>query len=698
VRRVCLVGAGSISRIHAEALRGLPGISLAAVVDPRPQAAAALARDFAIPASFANVADALAAGAFDAAHVLVPPDRHASVATAMLEAGKPVLVEKPLADSTAAAEALVQASGATHTALGVNQNFVFHPAFVKLRNRVEGGTLGQPDHVQCTYSVPLRQLQARQFGHWMFAEPGNILLEQAVHPLSQVLTLTGAAGELRAIGGRTIELSPGVPFCASLDAVMQGARLPASLRFAVGRAFPFWQISVVCDDGVAVADILANRCYTLTRSRWMEAVDGAVSGSRAAAGLARDSLRNTAEYALSTLKLRGRSDPFFRSMADSIRAFHAALDAGRTPPLDGRFGATLVAVCERLRDAALPEAAAAPQPRPAAPGPGGCDIAVLGGTGFIGAAVVRAALAAGLRVAVMARSVRNLPAAFHDPRVVMHQGDIADAEAVAAAIAGAPVVVNLAHGGGGGDFAAIRAAMVGGAETVARACIARGVRLVHVGSIAALYLGRQATPITGATPPDPQAAQRGDYARAKAECDRTLLAMAASEGLRLVILRPGVVVGVGGPPFHSGIGLYQNEQHCIGWNAGRNPLPFVLVDDVADAILRAARTPGIEGRAYNLVGDVRLSARDYTAELAQALGRPLRFHPQPVQVLLAQELGKWGIKRATGRRVPPPTLRDLRSRGMEAAFDTTDAQRDLDWHPVADRATFLARAIAVQTG
>jgi nucleoside-diphosphate-sugar epimerase len=158
------------------------------------------------------------------------------------------------------------------------------------------------------------------------------------------------------------------------------------------------------------------------------------------------------------------------------------------------------------------------------------------------------------------------------------------------------------------------------------------------------------------------------------------------------------VVGEGGPPFHSGVGLYQNEQHCIGWNAGRNPLPFVLVDDVADAILRAARTPGIEGRAYNLVGDVRLSARDYTAELAQALGRPLRFHPQPTEILLAQELGKWGIKRATGRRVPPPTLRDLRSRGMEAVFDVTDAQRDLDWHPVADRATFLARAIAVQAG
>ena len=70
-------------------------------------------------------------------------------------------------------------------------------------------------------------------------------------------------------------------------------------------------------------------------------------------------------------------------------------------------------------------------------------------------------------------------------------------------------------------------------------------RLLHVGSIASLYLGPNAGPITGATPPDPEAVRRGDYARAKAECDLMLLAMHEQEGLPLVILRPGLVVGRG---------------------------------------------------------------------------------------------------------------------------------------------------------
>ena len=60
--------------------------------------------------------------------------------------------------------------------------------------------------------------------------------------------------------------------------------------------------------------------------------------------------------------------------------------------------------------------------------------------------------------------------------------------------------------------------------------------------------------------------------------------------------------------------------------------------------------------------------------------------------LFAIEIAKWGIKRLGGRAVPKPSLRDLKSRGLTAAFDTTAEKRLLDWHPVADRAEFIAGA------
>lgn len=293
----------------------------------------------------------------------------------------------------------------------------------------------------------------------------------------------------------------------------------------------------------------------------------------------------------------------------------------------------------------------------------------------------------------MARNLNNLPGVFQDERVTLHRGDIGNSADVAAAIAGADCVINLAHGGGGSSWDEIRIAMVDGAETVAKACLAAKTRrLIYVGSIAALYLGSQSTVVTGTTGVDPQHARRADYARAKALCEERLWALLTNSELELCILRPGLVVGNGTSPFHSGLGFFNNDQHCIGWNAGRNPLPFVLVDDVADAILAACRKPAAAGRSYNLVGDVRPSARDYLAQLARVLQRPLRFHGKSPYGLYLDELGKWCVKRIGGRSAALPSLRDILSRGLRTQFDCADAKRDLGWKPVADTTTFYTEA------
>jgi nucleoside-diphosphate-sugar epimerase len=166
----------------------------------------------------------------------------------------------------------------------------------------------------------------------------------------------------------------------------------------------------------------------------------------------------------------------------------------------------------------------------------------------------------------------------------------------------------------------------------------------------------------------------------------------------MVILRPGVVVGRGTSPFHSGIGFYNRETHCLGWNAGRNALPLILVEDVAAAVVKAADAMAIDGKAYNLVGDVRLSAREYIEELAQITGRPLRYHPQSVLKLYAIETAKAVIKKLTGRTDPWPALRDLKSRGMPAVFDCADAKRDLGWVPASDRQEFLRKSFLANDG
>jgi hypothetical protein len=74
----------------------------------------------------------------------------------------------------------------------------------------------------------------------------------------------------------------------------------------------------------------------------------------------------------------------------------------------------------------------------------------------------------------------------------------------------------------------------------------------------------------------------------------------------------------------------------------------------------------------------------------------LRFYPQSILKLQLIEIGKWIIKRATGRRDAPfPSYRDLKSRGLVAPFDTSDVKRDLGWQPVQDWQAFIQRGLAV---
>lgn len=692
MRRVWLVGVGYISQAHAEAIRTLPNTRLQGVIDLNRDQAQAFAARYGLRHVAVSASDALATGEVDAVHVLTPPNLHTETALPFLRAGKPVLIEKPFAVSSDECRTLIGESRLSSAPIGVNQNFVFHPAFRKLLRAVTADRLGKARFAEVIYNVPLRQITARQLGHWMFREPKNILLEQAVHPLSQLIKIIGRIENVEASAAEPREISPGVPFYPAVSLALKGQRLPGILRFAVGENFPFWQVSVVCDDGLLIADILNNRYFTYDRGRWLPSFDQLFSGSRTAGAILREALGNASDFTFSTLHLKRSGDGFASSMRSAIADFHRAIDEGHPPELDGEFGAHLVSVCEEVARAAFIAPVSPRRPNTA----GNYDIVVLGGTGFIGAHVLRRLVSEGRRVGVMARNTINLPHEFFDDNVVTIAGDVRRPVDVERAIGRASIVINLAHGGGGRTYQEIKSAMVGSAEVVARACLKLGVRrLIHIGSIASLYLGGKGTRITGATLPDPKSAVRSDYARAKAECDRLLLGLHQTQGLAVCILRPGLVVGENGPPFHGGLGFFNNDQHCIGWNRGQNPLPFVLVEDVAQSILLACNAPGIDGRAYNIVGDVRLSAGEYIVELARATARPLRFHPQFPLLLWFEELGKWGVKQVTGRNAQRPSYRDLLSRGLLAQFDCEDAKRVLGWEPVSDRQLFVDRAINV---
>ncbi len=319
----------------------------------------------------------------------------------------------------------------------------------------------------------------------------------------------------------------------------------------------------------------------------------------------------------------------------------------------------------------------------------GTRAAVIGGTGFIGSALVKRLLGSGQPLRVVSRSASGPPGGLEE-RVAASVGD---REAIRAALAGCSEVYCLSMGGDG-TWEGFERDFVAGARHVAEACLEHGARrLVYCSSIAALYLGGRGRAAAD-TPPDSRPLKRSLYARAKILAERELQALHRDRALPVVIVRPGVVLGRGGMLNHSGLGLWTSDLDCVGWGRGRHPLPLVLVEDVAAALELAMRAPGLEGRTLNLAGDVRVSAREFVAELRRRSRRRFRFHPRPLWWLQAGEIAKWAIK-AVARKPGNawPSWRDLKSRSLRSHLDCEWEKQVLGWRPEASRERFLAEAI-----
>jgi nucleoside-diphosphate-sugar epimerase len=540
----------------------------------------------------------------------------------------------------------------------------------------------------CIFAMPLRQLAAGQIQHWMFRRPANLLLEQAVHPLSQMLSLCGPVSSLKALAGEPHKTDSPSPIPRALSVSLEAQNCSAQIHIHFGSSYPVWQIVALCSDGVIKADMVQNRVVCEEQTANLEPLDNVIQTRRLSRGMRTRARSDLVSYGLSLLGVGNRSDTFYRSMVGSVGAFYRYERPWVNTP---EGAAAIVQVCEEIASQAFPTSAASPRRSPDSSFK--ADAVVLGGTGFIGHHVVRALAAAGMKVAAVSRS--PIERDTSDNVRFLH-GDIRDGKRLAELIGDSPFVINASGPEITENWTDCERNIQAAVGALTEACERTGVRrLVHLSSIAALYLGNKGEIVTGRTAVDPHASQRANYSRGKALEEIALLTKHEETGLPVCILRPAIVVGEGGTPYHTGVGLFANERHCMGWNTGKSSLPFVLAQDVASAALLAVKREGIDGRCYNLAGDVRLSAQEYIEALAQAMGRPLVFHPQSPDTMYLSELMKWVIKRTGGRKVPVPSKRDLLSRTLVATLDCSDAKADLGWEPAANRDYFLAEAIGI---
>ncbi|MFH0943637.1 MAG: NAD-dependent epimerase/dehydratase family protein [Planctomycetota bacterium] len=700
--RVALVGAGYIADIHLEALAGLDDVRLVAVCDRDPERAERAARKCGGVPAVTRLEQLQGTGA-QVVHLCTPPDTHVDLTRRLLEMGLGVFVEKPLALTEREAHELADFAEARRLPLAVNHNNVFHPAFRRLARKVRAGEIGRLEHVQVTLAVPLRQLDAQDFTHWMFQAPRNIVFEQATHPLSQIHHLLGPAHEVSVTYLGSTELNPGQVFHHRWSVAARAERGTAELYMSFGGPFTRSTLQVLGSDGSLEADLFHDNLSGEEKTLYLDFWNSFLAGHNRGGQLRRDARRSLLRWISSTLGMRPRSDTFFLGMRDSIRAFHESLRDGSHFHGCAENAVQVAAWCDQVAGD-LKGVGLAPVKLPPLALARKGEVVVLGATGFIGRQVIRILTERGIPATAVVRRLHTLPpeitAPAQDGKLRVVQASLEKPEQLQKACAGAAAVIHLATGGGD-TWEQVERAMVGGSVKVAEVCAEQNIkRFVYVSSIAALYTGADcgSSIIEDSLETDPRPDQRPVYARGKMAAERALLEFQESHDIGLVIIRPGVVLGAGTPMQHSGLGLWARDNHCVGWGDGEHPLPVVLVDDVAEALVRAAlhRGPELTGKAMNLCASVPLSARKIVEELQQSTGRRIVFHPRPLALSQAMEIGKWLVKKAGRRKGASfPPYRDLKARSLRPGYSCDIAREVLGWQPVEDPEVFLDRAVRI---
>lgn len=687
--RTAIIGAGYIADWHAAAIKATGAARITAVVDPSTGAAQALA-DRHGATVFTSLADLIAAGNADAVHICTPPQLHRDLAIEALNGGLHTLVEKPVALSCGAIKEVAAAAKSAGKLLTPGHNFLGIPAYGRLKREMEGGELGRITSAEINWHFPLAPLRSGPFGLWMLRDPRNLLLELGPHLFAFAVDLFGPP-EIRHLDlGKPITLpGGGGTRPQSWRILARAGEVDVTLSLSLVETFDDRSVTLRGSSGLARMDY-ANDTLTIRRENSSDLI---LNPFRRELSLSWSHLRNGLANATRQTFSLNRKNPYALSFQGLVEAFHTAIE--RKTPIVSRFSTeNAIHVMDAIDAtlAKLPERPAPANPSISrAPVP---DTLVVGGTGFIGRTLTRALVAAGRDVRVLSRGGFG-PFADLPDRVETMAARLSDSDDLARALAGIRHVFHLGRSLETSWADALKHD-VEVTEAIARAALRAGVeRFVYTGTIASYDMSDPGRTITEATGFAEDMTDRNLYARAKAEGERRLLALHRTDGLPLVIARPGIVVGEGGPLQHWGIGRWHGAGAVRLWGNGRNILPFVLNDDIADGLVAMLHTSDIEGRSYNLVGEPMLTGRDYFDAIATRLGARIRVASGNLTALWLTDFAKSALKKHALRRpdVVRPSLRDWKSRAHLSAFDNAAPKADLGWSPERDREAFLRRAV-----
>lgn len=194
---VVLVGAGAVARAYLQACAQVPELRPVAIVDPRPEAAAALVGLPWFPdlPSYEHRGPRAAA-----AFVLAPPVHHEPLTVALLARGMHVLCEKPLAIDVPSAQRMLAAARAAGCRLMMGSKFRYTPDVLGARELLDAGRCGDVVLYENVFCSPVDM--THRWNSRRSVSGGGVLIDNGCHSVDLARYLLGPIARVQAQFGR----------------------------------------------------------------------------------------------------------------------------------------------------------------------------------------------------------------------------------------------------------------------------------------------------------------------------------------------------------------------------------------------------------------------------------------------------------------------------------------------------------------
>ncbi|MBI3456606.1 MAG: Gfo/Idh/MocA family oxidoreductase [Candidatus Rokubacteria bacterium] len=199
--RVGMIGAGYISAYHLAGLAAAGGADVRVLMSRTPARAAVLARRFGIPEVVTDYRAVLDRPDIDAVVIATPDDTHEEIAVAAAAAGKAILLQKPMAGSSAACRRIIGAARRAGVDLQVSFMHRYFEEVVRTRELLAGDKLGPVLAVRVRNATP-----GPDWNDWFFSRervPGGVVHQLGVHGID---LLRHVIGEIGAVVGTVATL------------------------------------------------------------------------------------------------------------------------------------------------------------------------------------------------------------------------------------------------------------------------------------------------------------------------------------------------------------------------------------------------------------------------------------------------------------------------------------------------------------